>query len=215
MPGPRALPIIRLLRRPLSTHTKPGKAAAVLEKPAKFNPPSHGSRRAAPRSYPGPPLSAKEKAAQQTNKYPNMMPGEGTFMRWFLTNRGLHVYITLTTLFLLATFTFLTNFRNSTPFAHLLPPLSDFPTSPLSFISTYIEVFKLHTAHESARAAERRRQKVEDVQKRSQYRKAHGLDGGEGFGSWTARTEEDAIGPSGGGEEARKRPPVKKWLGIW
>jgi hypothetical protein len=91
-------PIVRLIRRPLSTKTKPTaapKTPPVLEKPAKFNPPSHGSRRPAPRAYPGPPLSAKEKATQRTKKYPNMMPAEGTFMRWFLTNRGLHVYITL------------------------------------------------------------------------------------------------------------------------
>jgi hypothetical protein len=56
------------------------------------------------------------------------------------------------------------------------------------------------------------------VQKRSQYRKAHGLEG-EGFGGWTARTEGEAMGPAiqvGGEEgEGRRRPPVKKWFGIW
>lgn len=69
----------------------------VLEKPSKFNPPSHPARlnRAPPRQYPGPPLSAPEKEAQKSRKYPRMMPAEGTFMHWFLTNRSIHLSITL------------------------------------------------------------------------------------------------------------------------
>lgn len=71
----------------------------VLEKPAKFNPPSHPARlKRAPRQYPGPPLSAPEIEAQQTKQYPHMMPPEGSFMRWFLTNRSIHVWITLVNL---------------------------------------------------------------------------------------------------------------------
>lgn len=68
----------------------------VLEKPTKFNPPSHGARRRkeAPR-YPGPQLSEQEAAAQKTKKYPNMMPPAGTFMHWFVNNRGIHIYISL------------------------------------------------------------------------------------------------------------------------
>lgn len=75
---------------------KPPKTPLVLEKPTKFNPPSHGSRlpRSAPR-YAGPQLSAKEQAEQKTKKYPTMMPAEGTFMHWFLTNRSIHMYIAL------------------------------------------------------------------------------------------------------------------------
>lgn len=84
--------------RHASKKTAPKKNAKplVLEKPAKFNPPSHGSRlpRAAPR-YSGPQLSAEEQAAQKTKKYPTMMPPEGTFMHWFLTNRSIHMYIAL------------------------------------------------------------------------------------------------------------------------
>ena len=69
----------------------------TLEKPAKFNPPSHPARlnRSPPRQYPGPPLSAPELEAQKTKQYPHMMPPEGSFMRWFLTNRSIHVWITL------------------------------------------------------------------------------------------------------------------------
>ena len=73
-----------------------GSKPLVLEKPTKFNPPSHGSR--LPRDtlrYPGPQLSAEEIAMQKTKKYPSMMPPDGSFMRWFLTNKALHMYISL------------------------------------------------------------------------------------------------------------------------
>lgn len=68
----------------------------VLEKPAKFNPPSHPARirKEAPR-YPGPQLSAEEIARQKVKKYPNMMPPEGTFMHWFLNNKSIHIWIAL------------------------------------------------------------------------------------------------------------------------
>ena len=69
----------------------------LLEKPARFNPPSHGARlkSKAPRQYPGPPLSAEQLEDQKTKIYPHMMPPEGSFMRWFLTDRTIHVWITL------------------------------------------------------------------------------------------------------------------------
>lgn len=43
---------------------------------------------------------------------------------------------------------------------------------------------------------ERRRNKVEDVAKRSAYRKAHGLDGSdsEGFGGWSAKSDSEVLG---------------------
>jgi len=73
---------------------------------------------------------------------------------------------------------------------------------------------------------------VEDVQKRAAYRKAHGLDKDESFGGWTAKSDEQLLGPaipigateglSQPGPESepaepviKERKPVKKWLGIW
>lgn len=109
--------------------------------------------------------------------------------------------------------------------------MREFFSHPLSFISTYAEVFKLHTAHKSAETAERRKRKVDDVQKRSQYRKAHGLDQEEGFGGWSAKDSQSPVVAETAGEpildvesgtgsatysdwEGKKRP-IKKWLGIW
>ena len=68
----------------------------VLEKPTRFNPPSHGKRlkERTPRQY-GPQLTEEQKVEQQTKKYPHMMPAEGTFMYWFLTSRGIHTFISM------------------------------------------------------------------------------------------------------------------------
>ena len=81
-----------LLQRHASSSSKP----RVLEKPSKFNPPSHPSRlRSKPRVYPGPPLSEQEKQRQKTKQYPHMMPPEGTFMNWFLRDKSIHVWISM------------------------------------------------------------------------------------------------------------------------
>ena len=68
----------------------------VLEKPTRFNPPSHGKRlkKQLPRQY-GPQLTEEQKIEQETKRYPRMMPPEGTFMHWFLTSHGIHTFITL------------------------------------------------------------------------------------------------------------------------
>ena len=96
-----------------------------------------------------------------------------------------------------------------------------------SFTRTVLEVLRLHQAHVTAETQEKRKQKVEDVQKRSAYRKAHGLEKDEGFGGWTAKSDEQLLGPgiplSEGAKEGelateqvpRERKPIKKWLGIW
>lgn len=91
-------PAARQSIRNISNKTKhaPPPKQRVLEKPAKFNPPSHGARlRKDPPRYPGPALSEEEALGQKTKAYPNMMPPPGTFFHWFLNNRSIHIYITL------------------------------------------------------------------------------------------------------------------------
>lgn len=78
-----------------ASSTTPPPKPRLLEKPERFNPPSHPSRLRSKQRYTGPPLSEHERKAQKTRKYPHMMPAEGTFMFWFLTNRPLHMWITL------------------------------------------------------------------------------------------------------------------------
>ena len=65
----------------------------------------------------------------------------------------------------------------------------------------------MHVAHVSAETQERRRRKVEDVKKRSEYRKAHGLDQEGVFGGWTAKTDAEAMGPAIREGAAQPPPP--------
>lgn len=147
------------------------------------------------------------------------------------------------------------SFQRTTPFADMLPPAAEFWSHPFSFIATYGHIYKLHTDHISAETNEKRRNMADDVQKRSRYRKAHGLEKEQGLLGWTAKTDAELLGPalptkgissgqqdtqsareaspinSGSDEttassQARsdpselisvpaKKPPVKRWLGIW
>ena len=83
--------VISGLRNASSQPPKP----RLLEKPERFNPPSHPSRIRAKPKYYGAPLSEHERQAQKERRYPHMMPPKGTFMFWFLTDRSLHLYITM------------------------------------------------------------------------------------------------------------------------
>lgn len=70
----------------------------VLEKPEKFNPPSHGARlpkknRPQQQHYGG-ALSSDEVAAQKRTDYPGMTPPKGTWGHWFWNSRAVHVCIT-------------------------------------------------------------------------------------------------------------------------
>lgn len=119
----------------------------------------------------------------------------------------------------------------------MLPSKSDLKSHPWDSFWRFVEVYKMHVAYISAETAERRRKKVEDVTKRSEYRKAHGLDNEQGFGGWTAKSDAEVLGPgiragdrvvvdeaspvaqepAGGAypEQERPKKPLKKWLGIW
>jgi hypothetical protein len=97
-------PRARLLRptalllsaRHASKSSSPPSKPIVLEKPAKFNPPSHGRRlpKNPPKTY-GPALTASQKEIMATKKYPHMMPAKNSFMYKFLTDKWLHTWITL------------------------------------------------------------------------------------------------------------------------
>ncbi|KAG9551253.1 hypothetical protein KCU77_g4482, partial [Aureobasidium melanogenum] len=179
-----------LASRPASTSSKPVPKGRLLEKPTRFNPPSHPAR--LPRRNRQPafqvPLSAKEKEQQKRKQYPHMMPPEGTFFHWFLTNRTIHVWITMSILISLAFFTWLNNFLTNTPYLDQLPPNNMFFSHPIAFLSRYAEVYNLHSQYVSIQTAELRKNKVDDVRKRAEFRKAHGLNEEEGvFGGWSAR----------------------------
>lgn len=89
-------------RQVSSSSTSPSKPI-VLEKPDQFRPPSHASRlnaRSTTSMYGGGAAynqqrTDKERHEAGKKRYPNMFPEEGTRMHWFLTNRFVHVVISL------------------------------------------------------------------------------------------------------------------------
>lgn len=82
-----------------SAKGKGGGKPIVLEQPAKFNPPSHGSRlpsKALPKHYA--PLSREEVNVQEKRNYPGVMAPKGSWAHWFWTNRSIHVWISVVSL---------------------------------------------------------------------------------------------------------------------
>ncbi|KAJ5513191.1 hypothetical protein N7463_002743 [Penicillium fimorum] len=214
-----------------STNSKP----RVLAKPDRFRPPSHPQRLTTPslRNVPagqpfeyGPRTTEKERVQQNKTQYPGMFPPEGTVMFKFLTSKWIHIWIALSVLVSCAGFTFTTNFKATSPFAHLLPSWSGLLTSPIDTISQAFSVWRMHVQHNSMRVREQRHRRVEDAEKRKQYRVAHGLEEAEpekkkdeGANEVDSQSPVAAVeGVEGTNEfvdwEGNKKP-VKKWLGIW
>ncbi|KAJ8607317.1 hypothetical protein MRB53_040415 [Persea americana] len=178
--APRA---VRSLRYASTTAPETNKAR-ILEKPTKFNPPSHGSRRVRPRLYPGPRLSEEELERQKTKRYPNMMPPEGSLMHRILTNRSLHLWITLSTLTFLTFYSVFRSFLHTTTFRDQLPSSEELLWHPVRSMRQFFAVYKLHVAHESQIVADKRRKKQEDAAKRKEFLLAHGVEPGFLTGTW-------------------------------
>ncbi|KAI5456337.1 hypothetical protein BGZ63DRAFT_367091 [Mariannaea sp. PMI_226] len=200
----------------------------VLEKPARFNPPSHGSRlkrNSLPKHY-GPELTIAEKMAQSKRDYPGMMAPEGTWMHWFWTSRLLHTAITMGTLVLLGIFTFFMNYAYNSPFKDLAPPISDLWSNPIHFFNAWKYVIVEHEKDKALKAGEHRTRHIDDVAKRRYFMKMHGIEPKDPvsvvFGKDEPKSEEEleaaAMGhelpPKPAGEE-KKDEPKKKWFGVF
>ncbi|KAI1869357.1 uncharacterized protein JN550_005987 [Neoarthrinium moseri] len=212
-PAPAAAPKVA----PKTITPDPSKPI-VLEKPERFNPPSHGSRlpRSIPKHYGGAP-TMEEVTAQQKKQYPGLPPPPNTWSHWFLNNRHIHMFITLGTLLSLAFYTFAAKFNATSPYADMIPAFSEFWSHPIDYIGTCLHVLKLHEEHISAETAEKRRRKVDDVAKRNEYRKAHGLDSAQGIESWTGPSQPAPLAPAAAPAEApaeQKQPEVQPDLYI-
>ncbi|KIX97287.1 uncharacterized protein Z520_06739 [Fonsecaea multimorphosa CBS 102226] len=185
-PGTRPLEVL-VVRRAASTSTSTSTNSSgkpiVLEQPDKFRPPSHPARLGrARRPTPGgggaynQGTTAEERERQKSRSYPHMFPNKGTFMHWFLTDRWIHLWITMGTLTILAFITFTQSFMRTSPYAHLIPPISSLPLHPITYIRETLSVLRLHIDYETAKTNESRQQKILDAQKRRLYRRAHGLE---------------------------------------
>jgi hypothetical protein len=111
----------------------------------------------------------------------------------------------------------LQNFYFTSPFAADLPAPRAFLTNPIESVAQFIHVYKIHVEYRSAETADRRRRKVEDVQKMSEFRRAHGLETkwgeGEGLGGWTSKREGETLG-SGIDVEDRDEDEGKEVVGV-
>ena len=78
----------------------------------------------------------------------------------------------------------------------MLPAPGDFLSHPIASFWQAVEAWKMDVMKTSAETAAKRRKNVEDVQKRSTYRRAHGLesDDAQGLGAWTARSDAETPG---------------------
>ncbi|KAI8668800.1 hypothetical protein NCS57_00692900 [Fusarium keratoplasticum] len=200
----------------------------VLEKPARFNPPSHGSRAKrnhVPKHY-GPDLTAAEIAAQNTKNYPGMMAPEGTWAHFFWHSRLLHTFITMGTLFALGVFTFFMNYAYNSPYKDLVPPISDLWTHPIHFFVGWKNVILLHEQDKAEKAVEHRTRHLDDVAKRRYFMKMHGIETKDPvsivFGKGEEKSEDELEAAAMGREppqktEEEKKPEEnkKKWLGIF
>ncbi|KAL6412811.1 hypothetical protein AUP68_04019 [Ilyonectria robusta] len=200
----------------------------VLEKPARFNPPSHGSRlkrNHVPRHY-GPELTPGERLAQSQRNYPGMMAPEGTWAHWFWHSRLLHTMITMGTLFFIGIATFFMNYAYNSPFKDLVPPISDLWDQPINFLTAWKYVIVEHEKDKATKAQDHRTRHIDDVAKRRYFMKMHNIEAKDPvtvvFGKDTPQSEEEleaaAMGrelPPKPVEEHAAEEPKKKWFGIF
>ena len=81
------------------------------------------------------------------------------------------------------------SFLHTTELRNELPSKSDLYSHPLQTIGQFIDVYKRHTAIESEKVAEKRRQKVADAAKRKEFLRTHGVDPGFLTGTWMDKLE--------------------------
>lgn len=80
------------------------------------------------------------------------------------------------TLSLLAVLTLTQSFLLTSPFAHLVPPISSLPLHPVSYVAEWLSTIRMHVEYNSQKTAEKRREGIQDAQKRRLYRRAHGME---------------------------------------
>ncbi|KAK0635145.1 hypothetical protein B0T17DRAFT_515457, partial [Bombardia bombarda] len=170
----------------------------VLEKPERFNPPSHGTRlpqhKATPRHYGG-DLTKEEMSQQRVREYPGLEPPPGTWSNWLLNQRWIHLTLTMGTLLSLALYTAHLNFKLNSPFYDLLPSPSGFFRHPIASARQLADVVRMNEMHNAALVQAKRQRKIDDVDRRAEYRKAHGLSPETGL--WgLRRSAPNSTGPT-------------------
>jgi hypothetical protein len=99
----------------------------------------------------------------------------------------------------------------------MMPSLSDYVYHPIDTVGQIVEIIRLSEAHNTAIVSEKRKRRVDDVEKRSEYRKAHGLPDSRGFFGGGSTKREDAVPEANidGMTVEEAAGPRKKFLGIF
>jgi hypothetical protein len=116
--------------------------------------------------------SVYEVLLRRTNNTDSQMPPPSTWFSAMLT-RNPTLQGTLT---ILATITATQSFIRTSPFSHLLPPLSSLPLHPITYLRETLSVLRMHIDYETQRTHDLRMKAVLDAQKRRLYRRAHGME---------------------------------------
>jgi hypothetical protein len=109
------------------------------------------------------------------------MPPPNTWSHWFLSNRQLHFYLSLSILAALAGTVTVNNFLRTSPYA---TEIAWDWGQPVASGRRFAQAWRKSVEAESARIKELRSRMMEDVEKRGEFRKAHGLEEEGGFGGW-------------------------------
>ena len=93
-------------------------------------------------------------------------------------------------------------------FREQLPDARTILTHPIKSFFQAFEVWKMDVARTTAETQERRKRDLEDVQKRSTYRRAHGLaeESSQGMGGWNFKGDVESGAPLLGPDGVPKGP---------
>lgn len=111
-------------------------------------------------------------------------------MHKFLTNKMLHVYISLGVLFMFAGWAFLLDFWSKNKYPELLPAKALFFSHPIQYLRQYGRVYRMHVEALSAETAEVRRRSGDDVRRRKEYLRHHGMEEESVLARWGFGVEE-------------------------
>jgi hypothetical protein len=93
-------------------------------------------------------------------------------------------------LFTLAFATFYMDFHSKNKYAELVPPSSLFWSHPFEYVSQYMQVYRMHKQAETAEHLLKKQRKQDEVRKRREYMRAHGIEHEGPYGMGTVEGDE-------------------------
>lgn len=82
------------------------------------------------------------------------------------------------------------DFHSKNQYKDLVPPGSLFWSHPFQYISQYAQVYKMHKQAETAENMRKKQRKQDEVRKRTEYMRAHGIEHEGPYGMGTVEGDE-------------------------